>query len=321
MRPIWDMDAVQVEITNACVLRCANCTRFVGHKKPYFMELEFFYRAIDSMQGFPKIVGIMGGEPTLHPDFEQMCDYALRVLGKQHLGLWTVLPEGKERYRNVICRTFDQIFVNDHSRPDIYHAPLLVSADEVFPRPEDKAEMWRLIDRCWVQNSWSASINPKGAFFCEVAAALAILFDGPDGWPVEPGWWQRMPWSYREQIDWACRQCGAAMPLGRRSSQDEHDDVSPNNLQQLQLIGSKKVARNDFVVSDCKTKPPQTLERMAAYKDTTWRQQVADRWGLYLEVTPDRFWRPHLVEAWRPGAVVEKRSLLQQIIDQRGTRL
>ena len=55
-------------------------------------------------------------------------------------------------------------------------------------------EVWLpLRDKCWVQNEWSASITPKGAFFCEIAAALDMLFDGPGGWKIEPGWWRRTP--------------------------------------------------------------------------------------------------------------------------------
>jgi predicted SAM-dependent methyltransferase len=44
------------------------------------------------------------------------------------------------------------------------------------------------------QRLWSSSINPRGAWFCEIAAAMAMLYDGhsgakdfpsPDGWQVE----------------------------------------------------------------------------------------------------------------------------------------
>ena len=55
-------------------------------------------------------------------------------------------------------------------------------------------EKWiKLRDKCWIQNLWSASITPKGAFFCEVAAAMDMTLNGPGGWPIEPGWWKRKP--------------------------------------------------------------------------------------------------------------------------------
>ena len=72
MRPLLNMDTIQLEITNACPNRCGNCTRFVGHHpKPFFMDFEFFKKAVDSMVTYPKMTGIMGGEPLLHPDFEK----------------------------------------------------------------------------------------------------------------------------------------------------------------------------------------------------------------------------------------------------------
>lgn len=74
MKPIYDAWLIQIEVTNACNIGCANCTRFVGHhKKPYFMDLDFVEKAVDSLQDFKGGIGIMGGEPTLHPQFEEIC--------------------------------------------------------------------------------------------------------------------------------------------------------------------------------------------------------------------------------------------------------
>ena len=42
-----------------------------------------------------------------------------------------------------------------------------------------------MIDNCWIQSQWSASITPKGGFFCEVAASLDYLFEGPGGYEIK----------------------------------------------------------------------------------------------------------------------------------------
>jgi hypothetical protein len=303
------METVQVECTNYCVFQCANCTRFCGHHpKPYHMEMDFFEQAIDSMEGFTNMVGIMGGEPLLHPKFEEMCRYARTKFPRVQLGLWTVLPQKYEHYRDIICETFGHIFINDHSRSDIYHAPLLVAAKEVI---QDPVERWQAIDRCWVQNTWSASINPHGAFFCEVAAAFSMLFGGPMGWPVEKGWWKRIPKDYASQMDAFCEGCGASVPLRRRSSQDERDDVSPGNLERLQAMGSRKVKKDLYQISDLTivTDP----EQMAAYKDTNWRNKVAARYGMYLTINPNRYWEPHLKATWDKNEL-EKPSLFAEMV-------
>ena len=61
MRPLSEMNIIQIEVTNACYLKCANCTRHVGHhKKTFFMDLDYIEKAIDSLEGFEGNIGMMG---------------------------------------------------------------------------------------------------------------------------------------------------------------------------------------------------------------------------------------------------------------------
>jgi hypothetical protein len=298
-----EMQTIQIELTSACVLKCSNCTRFCGtHKVPFFLDEQEFKSAIDSLVGFAKgttgIVGFMGGEPLMHPKFAEFCEYALSKIPREKLGLWTTFPPAYKRYREVIAKTFANILLNDHSRDDILHAPVLVAAEDVFDNDND---IFVATERCWVQESWSASINPKGAWFCEVAAALSDLFDGPQGWKVEPDWWKRTTKDFTEQRDWACRKCGAALPLARiRNSQDETDDISKSNLERLKAVKSRKVAKGDVKVHETfqfdralvegGTYPRQT------YKEMEYRQGIAAKFDMYLTINAAGFWEPHLME-------------------------
>ena len=298
MRRIVEADTVQIEVTNACHLACSNCTRLVGHiRKPFMMDLETFGRAVDSMKDFPKMVGIMGGEPLLHPQFEQICERALATIPRERLGLWSSFPDGREHYRDLICKTFGQVFLNDHSREDIRHCSVLVGAEEAIP---DEREMWLVIDQCWLQNAWSPSINPRGAFFCEIAAAMAMLFDEPDdrAWPVEDKWWMRVPFQYADQMEKWCRRCGCALPFGRRVSTEGKDDMSPLNVERL-ADKSRRVAAGDFVV--CDMVPVAELEPMFQYKEDWFRDRVAAKYGLFLTVTDKQFLEPHLMHRWDRG--------------------
>jgi len=268
MRPLAKMAVIQIEITNACVRSCANCTRFCGHHRtPFFMELPVFEQAVASLAEFPGMIGIMGGEPTLHPQFAQLLRrYAAMVaprwpeklrLARQPIacfaeyiiendlqnwsarrGLWTSLGERYYEHFELIQDVFEFQLVNDHSHPGL-HQSLLVSRRELGI---GDAEWQVLRDACWVQNSWSASITPKGAFFCEVAAALDMLFDGPGGWRVEPDWWQREPADFADQLHW-CELCGACLQVPRVQANSEIDVVSPDMYKRLEQIGSRKLAR------------------------------------------------------------------------------
>jgi hypothetical protein len=288
MRSILEMDTVQIEVTNVCKLSCSNCTRFCPQiKKPYFMELNQFKQAIDSMIGYPNMIGFQGGEPLLHPQFEKLCEYASMRFPKQQLGLWTTLPVGYEHYREIICNTFHHIFVNDHTRDDIYHHAGLVAIEEVI---KDKHHMWHLINRCWAQESWSASINPRGAWFCEIAAALSLLFEEDKGWPVTRGWWHRIPKDFTSQMEMFCPRCGMAAPIHRRISTEGIDDISPNNLRRLKnkIKNPKRFKVHDLQVSH---DPPEPL---AAYKDFDYRNKIANRYNMFLLINEQNFWTPYL---------------------------
>jgi len=276
------------------------------------MSFDQFKEAVDSLVGMPRMLGFMGGETLAHPEFIKFCEYARSKFPKEQLGLWTCMPLKFAHYREVICETFGHIFPNSHGRDDVFHAPILVSAEEVIP---NKQQMFHAIDHCWLEESWSASINPNGAFFCEIAAAMSLLFeDAPKGWPVEPGWWWRTPKDFTSQIEFFCPRCGVAMPLARRQSTDGRDDISPMNLERLK-DRSLKIKKGQYVLSNCQPVPAPALEKMAAYKDMEYRQKIADAYGMFLipnqrgfltpmlkknfDVNEERIYKPSLFEQFQ----------------------
>jgi len=180
MKDISKAGVIHIEVTNGCNLECACCTRFCGHhKRPFFMDLETVEKALISLEGFEQQVGIMGGEPTLHPQFREILKLLRNYVPIERRSLWTN-GLNWDKYEKDISETFlpEAIIYNDHKHENGHHQPLLCASDEIM---EDKKLMWELIDKCWIQNRWAASITPKGGFFCEVAAALDYLFDGPGG--------------------------------------------------------------------------------------------------------------------------------------------
>ena len=248
MKPIYDMWLVQIEVTNACTNRCANCTRMMGHhRRNYFMDIETVEKAIDSLDGFKGGIGIMGGEPTLHPEFKEICELLQKKVPLHKCGLWTSGYKWDE-YKNLIKDTFKLgVFYNDHSDSTQKHQPVLVGIDEVI---DDKELMWNLIKKCWIQEQWSSSINTKGAFFCEVAAALDIVFEGPGGYPIEKNWWNKTPEEFQDQVRRYCVRCGGALPLERPSNQEANDLISKKNYEMLLTLGSPKVLSGRFEIFD-----------------------------------------------------------------------
>ena len=281
MRSPRDMQIIQIELTNACVHECSNCTRFCGHhKKNFFMDWDTYKRAVDSLKDFKGTIGIMGGEPTLHPEFDRFVHYLhdqikykktknnfikpsedfIKKIHQQEIenrkihknvygkdknavygaGLWSALVPTYYQHFELIQDVFRIQVLNDHSHV-MYHSPILFSRKDMGI---DDAAWTEIRDNCWAQQNWSASITPKGAFFCEIAAAMDILFDGPGGIPIEPGWWKKEPEEFK-QYNW-CEFCGIALAPFTRDANDEIDDISESIYNKLKNLESPKIKKGKY---------------------------------------------------------------------------
>lgn len=253
MRDISSMNIVQIDVTNLCNKSCSNCTRFCGHytkDKIFFMSPEYYEKAVISFKDFPAIVGMIGGEPTLHPQFEELCKILQKHIPKHKCGLWTnTTTQQFVKYRDIINETFGVFNLNNHIDTNSMHAPILTAIDDLDATSDQKKYF---IDNCWVQLQWSATINPNGGFFCEVAGAFSMLFNGPNGADIEanPGWWKKPISEFNDQINEYCHSCGCAVPLTPRRSITEIDDISTSTLEKLKLINSPKVAAGKFEINN-----------------------------------------------------------------------
>jgi len=215
MKPIKEAWCIQIELNNYCPHSCAYCTRFTHHLRQdqrYNMKLNELSYILEVMRGkgYKGKLGIIGGEPTVHPEFEAVCKvvkWDWTSLGLW-LALWTSGGPRYEKYKPEIDECFSWVAYNDKADPMCHHQPLTMASCDIVPDAELRAE---LISDCWVQRIWCPSITPKGVFFCEVAAAWDRLLDGPGGWPIESDWQEYGPEDYKSQM-WACELCGMCVP-------------------------------------------------------------------------------------------------------------
>lgn len=270
MRKISEMKIIQIDVTNACIHRCSNCTRFCGHhQKDFYMDFETFKKAVDSLEEYKGCVGMIGGEPTLHPEFEKFADYLkskrlekdeikgrepiydmqsyilsnLTAFHENRTGLWSSLNRQYYKHFETIQNSFGSQNLNDHDNK-CEHQALLMPRKELGI-PDD--EWIKKRDACWIQNTWSATITPKGAFFCEVAGALDMLFNGPGGWEVTKDWWKKDVKDYEDQLHW-CELCSGCLDVPQRVSNDERDDITPEMYQKLVEIKSPKALKKQVVM-------------------------------------------------------------------------
>lgn len=257
MKSIGEMKCIQVLITNKCCFKCSNCSESCSHipdDKKYFMDLETVERAFDTLQDYPGHVGIFGGEPTLHPQFDEVLKLMQKkVWVKSRRELWTAGTLWK-KHKELIQETFypEAISFNDHPNDvECWHQPIHVACKDVFNGEvtgdfaEDTRLMWKCINNCWVQNRWSASVTPYGCWYCEVAGGRAAVL-GMEGIKLEKDWWRRplTDWSY--QMNELCRLCGACIPMPlKANSKQGYEDISVSNKDSLKQ-SSKKLVEYDL---------------------------------------------------------------------------
>jgi len=236
MEPIYKAWFCQIEVNNICPQFCAYCTRYIRHLRKdqrFNMSLDIFRKAILSLNNWPTRIGLIGGEPTLHPEFENIC-LILRdefKIPKKKLGLWTCGGKKFQQYEKLIKEVFGMLAYNEHNKSQkeiCLHQPLTVAVDDVVDDEEYKEN---LINECWLQRTWCPTINPKGCFFCEVAGALDIILDGPGGYSIKPGWWKKDVKDFQDQVKRYCRYCGAPVPLERELLSVPKEKFSPGLLK------------------------------------------------------------------------------------------
>jgi len=243
---------IVIDITNICHNQCSNCTRLIGNypkNKLYSMDLDYFEKAIISVKDYPGIIGILGGEPTLHTEFIQICKIIRRHLPKNKVFLCTAKKIDLDfHYYHTIIHTFGKIFYDDKDNNSFDHQPILISSFELDPNIDPE----NIIRKCWNTETCGACITNRGAWFCEVAGSLSNLLDGPDGLDVIPGWWKLDYSHFRNNMNWACKNCGLSLDLGYRNPKEEIDDISPGIFEKIKK-SSPKIKQKKYKIFEKKS--------------------------------------------------------------------
>ena len=235
MIPIYSSWCCQIELTSYCGRKCLYCSRYNRHLRPdqrFHMPLDVFEKALDSLHEWPGRIGIIGGEPILHPEFKDACELIKRKFPKKKMQLWTSGGKRWEEFKSLVNETFADVAYNEHSEKqklDCRHQPLTIAIKEVV---QDESIRRQLIDNCWVQRTWCPTITPYGAYFCEVAAAQDILLNGgKNAWPITHDWWKKKPSQFQGQVSLFCDNCGMAIPMERELIQNVVEKFSPELLK------------------------------------------------------------------------------------------
>jgi hypothetical protein len=236
-RPTWRGGIIQVHVTRVCDLACVACTQGSNlGGKPTVITVENFEKAVISLIGYPGVVGIFGGNPTMHPKFTELCYILKNYIPFENRGLWSNNLNGHGR----LCR---EIFnpavsnLNVHENKDRFdemkrdwpecnpigledsrHSPPFVAMKDIEDLTDD--DRWKLINNCDVNQYWSAMVcqfrGEVRAFFCELAGAQSMLHEHDLSYPDTGmkdlnGWWRKPIEKFENQILKHCFECGVPL--------------------------------------------------------------------------------------------------------------
>lgn len=254
-RSAWRHGIIQIHLTRACDRACAHCTQMSNwRKRSTFITPENFELACLSLTGYFGVVGIFGGNPVLHPQFEDLMEIYCKYVPYEQRGIWCNHPKGKGK---LLSKIFNPTIsnLNVHQSQEAYdefkrdwplcepvglekdssHSPVYGSMKDLGI-PEDKR--WELISRCDINQYWSAMIGEfRGearAWFCEIAGAQSMWNqDNPEypdtGVVPFPGWWQQGMVAFLHQVKKHCHD-GCLVPLrgqGQLANSPDKEIVGP----------------------------------------------------------------------------------------------
>ena len=297
MRPFYKSWFCMLDITNYCEKTCVYCSRWARHLRPdqyFFMTLDEIDFALETLMpikksatAWPSRIGLIGGEPTLHPDFEQICKLLLKRAPKEKYGLISYGGKVYKEYLGLIKKTFGLIEINEKNEDQkkvCRHQPATIAIGEAVP---DDSLREKLVDNCWVQLNWCPTIAQDKAYFCEVAYAIDYLFELDCGWKVDYDWFVKMPAQFKDQVDMCCHLCGMPVPMERQLLNNNKEMITPKLLElmkskNLKFTGDKVVEvfeetlNLDQVKENLKTWDPRNY-RQDLYADNPTRPGRSDK--------------------------------------------
>jgi len=258
---------VQVWVTHKCENACVHCLQCSNVKTPTAdITVDQYAQAVYSLKDYFGVVGMFGGNPTLHPQFEELCEVLKGAIPYYRRGLWSSSLNGHGKLvRETFNPAVSNINVHTNSKAfyefqeewpevrvfgleDSTHAPAFISLRETI---EDKEDCYALISKCEINRHWSPMVAPfRGelrAYFCEVAGAQAMLHQGDPDYPdlgvvVDGSWWKRPMSVFAKQVEQYCLNCSVPLNVkGSPSQGDTPEHVSKYHLPFMKLKGYRDV--------------------------------------------------------------------------------
>jgi hypothetical protein len=174
-------NALEMQILLACNWNCHACDQFsnlpsiswVRKATMTLNQVERFCEEMRTVDGYIGRIRVLGGEPTLHPKFVEICEMLRKLKDEGHAYVIEVVTNGskKEKYREV--KDIVKVRVSGQGDKEKHHTANLVQT------PIELGYRGKI---CSVPWHCGISLNYYGYFPCSSGAGLARLQDDMLKW-------------------------------------------------------------------------------------------------------------------------------------------
>ncbi len=176
-----NMNKIEIDITYDCNLKCISCNRSCTQaaSKSDYMSVnqikEFIHESIEMNKKW-ELINILGGEPTLHPQFNEIVTFIIKEYVEKYSPKTTIQitsnglsKETKEKLS--LLPKSDNIVLDKYSfkqsRTNIYFTPFSVA-----PIDLDELKGADFKQGCWVTSYCGIGLNKYGFYPCGIAGSI-----------------------------------------------------------------------------------------------------------------------------------------------------
>lgn len=183
-------DAIEIDITYVCNLRCNNCNRSITQapEKTHMpvLMIEDFVRDSIARGKHWRMIRLLGGEPTLHPQFSAIIE-ALRRYRQFAPGCdIQVASNGFGKAVQAVLKTIPDDITIENSGKDGQRIQPTFGPFNLAPVDDPAFRSADYVNGCSIMKECGMGLTPTGYYQCAVAGGIDRLLGGMQGHPALP---------------------------------------------------------------------------------------------------------------------------------------
>ena len=209
-----NINKVEIDITYECNLRCLGCNRSCTQapttESVAFSDIKQFVEESAFNSRKWELINILGGEPTLHPEFEQIIKYIHNEYISKHSPktILQIVSNGYDEKSRVLCDDMRVKYQNVRIDYGSYKTNRVVEYFSPFneaPIDDDKFNDADFKKGCWVTSYCGIGLNKNGYYACAVAGGIDRICNKNKAIPKLADITNE---KLEKQLDEFCKYCG-----------------------------------------------------------------------------------------------------------------